>query len=84
MSGKATAGVEYTVTWSRQGLIGVTAHRLTTNRFASSKAAKTPPSRIVLIKTFDWMAVDLSDTSVWGSYRRRVDFAKFVTDSDAL
>ena len=48
------------MTWSRQGLIGVTAHSSRTNRFDSSKATKTPPSHVLLIKPYDWLAVDLA------------------------
>ena len=54
----------YSVTWSRPGLIGVTAGPFTANRFVRSKAAKTAPSRLVLTGPFDWLAIDVADAIV--------------------
>ena len=55
----------YTVTRSRQGLIGVSIRSLTANRLGSSKAAKKPPSHIELINLFDWLAMHLTGKMHW-------------------
>lgn len=53
------------MTWSRPGLIGVTARAFIANRFICSKAAKLAPSCITLIHLCDWLAIDLGDADVW-------------------
>jgi hypothetical protein len=74
----------YTVTWSRQGLIGVTSSSFVANRLGSSKAAKTPPSLITLNKPCDWLVVALADARILGNYRRRFNFENLVTYSAVL
>lgn len=48
----------YNVTRSRPGLIGVTARSFRANRFNCSKAAKTPPSHIMLNNPYNWLSID--------------------------
>lgn len=52
------------MTWSRSGLIGVTARSRRANRVRWGKAAKTAPRSITLNNHYDWLAIDLANAEI--------------------